>query len=878
MVEWTLVGREAELERAERLLDAQDSGLAGLLLSGPAGVGKSRLAAEVVQRAADPRFGFHVETTAGSLAMRSVPFGPFAHLVPSSEVEDRLQLLQTVRLELKRRAGSRRLAVLVDDGHRLEDGSLALLELLAKTGDAFLILTMRTTDPMPDAWRALIGNQRFEPIVVDGLDDRAVGAIVDGVLGPTTPETKRTIIRLAGGSPLLLKELLFHGKHAGTLCQRDGVWVTEGEFGSLPGLIDLTDARIASLSGEGLQLFRELAVGSPLPSDAVGRLDTDERLSELHRAELIVRREDFVELAHPLYGEVTRSNMSEERIRNVKVRLADALLQSSRLTPAIELQAATLRLEADCCPAELAIAGAKHALAACDGVLAERFADEAARHDDSWMTQVLRARALFAQQRPDDAERAFAKASIPPNHPDAAARLTWARAMNLAFGLGQLQRAKEVLSTMAESLAEPHATALHADRALINALVGDFDSVLEVGRPLLAKKGIPPAIRLKVHVSYTLAQAMRGRLGDFEDHISEALELADAHRADVPMSPLQIGLNHAFGLTALGQIDRAVDAAAAGHERARLEDNLVAVWGGEHGEVLLQAGFVPEALAVFRENQRHMGKFDPFRTDPMFLGVESAARAMVGERDEAERLLELAEQQALGPDARYLTRFGRARGWLAFCAGDVEQAVEILAETGTRALQATHVLWGFEVLHDCVRLGAPERVAARLGETEATTEGAAYLSAMAAHASALEAGDAEAVEAAGRMLRQCGARLLGAEAMAQAADRFQERGDDQAAHRAATVSTIWQRECGNPQTPPLAARPTALSEREHEIAALVAGRKLTSPQVARELFVSTRTVDNHLRSVYRKLGLRGRQALSELWRGGVLSSRAMEIE
>lgn len=865
MVEWTLVGREAELERARELFDARDSGLAGLLLSGPAGVGKSRLAAEVASLANGTAFGFHVEKTAGSLAMHSVPFGPFAHLVPASEVEDRLQLLQMIRLDLRRRAGRRRLALLVDDGHRLEDGSLALLELLAKTGDAFLILTMRTTDPMPNAWRALIGDQRFERIELGGLDDGSIGAIVDEALGPCTAETRRTIVQLAGGSPLLLKELLFHGKHTGTLRRQDEKWVIDGDFGSLPGLIDLTDARIASLSGQAQRLFRELAVGSPLPSDAVRRLDEDDYAAELHRAELIVRQDESVALAHPLYGEVMRSNLGADRMREVKERLADALLQSSPLTPAIELQAATLRLEAGSCPPALAISGATHALAACDGVLAERFSDEAARHDDSWLPDVLRGRALFAQHRSEEAERAFARADIPPGNPDAAARLTWARAMNLAFGLGQLPRAKEVLSTMAESLPEPHASALYADQALINALVGDFDSVLQVGGALLEREEIPPVIRLKVYVSYTLAQGMRGRLEGFEQHISEALELAEAHRADLPMAPVQIGLNQAFGLVACGQIDRAREAVVAGHERALAQDSLVALWGAEHGEVLVQAGYVPDALAVFEENRPHMGKFDPFRTDPMFLGVESAARAMVGERDEAERLLALAEQKVLGPDARYETRFGRARGWIAYCAGELEQALEVLAETGERALRATHVLWGFEVLHDVVRLGAPGRVAALLRGTETKTKGAAYLSAMAAHATALESGDGEALDAAARMLKRCGARLLAAEAMAQAARLFHEGGDEQAAHRTATLSTVWQHDCGNPHTPPLALRPAALSEREHEIASLVARQKLTSPEVARELFVSTRTVDNHLRSVYRKLGLRGREALSELW-------------
>lgn len=206
-----MVGRDAELERARDLLREPDRQQAGILLSGAAGVGKSRLAHEIGALAAE--LGFHVERTAGSLAMRSVPFGPFAHLVPDSNVENRLQLLQLTRLEMKRRARGRPLAVLVDDGHRLEDGSLALLELLATNRDAFLILTMRTTDPSPDAWRSLTTDSRFEPMALHGLDDDAIHRILRNALGPSTDETKAVMVRLAGGSPLLLKELLFHGSN-----------------------------------------------------------------------------------------------------------------------------------------------------------------------------------------------------------------------------------------------------------------------------------------------------------------------------------------------------------------------------------------------------------------------------------------------------------------------------------------------------------------------------------------------------------------------------------------------------------------------------------------------------------------------------------------
>jgi DNA-binding CsgD family transcriptional regulator len=799
--------------------------------------------------------------------MRSVPFGPFAHLVPPSFVEDRLQLLQMIRLEMKRRAGERPLAVLVDDGHRLEEGSLALLELLATTGDAFLILTMRTTDPAPDAWRALTSNGPFNHMVLCGLEDEAVEEILGEALGDTSPEARAALVRLAGGSPLLLKELLFHGKQAGTLSQLDGNWRITGEFGAEPGLIDLTEARISALSDEALQLFRELAVGSPLPRDVVAELDANDRLAELHRAELAVRRGDSVALAHPLYGEVVRSNLGSERLRKVKRRLAHALLHSEQRTPAIELQAATLCLQAGSCPPDLAISGATHALAAFDGELAERFAEEAAKHDDSWLPHMLRGRALFIQQRPAEAESAFALAEVPPEQPDAAAQVTWARAMNLAFGLGELQGAKDVLAAAAESLPEPHSTALHADGALINALLGDFDSVMRIGKPLLDKEGVPPLIRLKVHVSYTLAQAMRCRLSGFEDCIGEALVLSEAHRAELPMAPAQIGINQVFGLTALGRIDRALQAVAAGHERALADGNLVTLWGGGHGEVLTQAGFLRGAVDLLRENQRQMGDLDPFRTNPMFLGVEAAARAVLGETGEAKEILERAQKAALGPDPRYQARFGRARGWIAFHTGDPEEAVAILVTTGESSVQATHVLWGCEVLHDAVRLGYPERVAAQLGAAASETVGAEYVGAMAAHANALELGDAQAVESAAKRFRKCGARLLAAEAMGQAAALFHRDGQTVESHRATTHSMIWQRECGNPSTPPLAMRPPSLSAREYEIADLVARERLTSPQVASQLFLSARTVDNHLRSVYRKLDLRNRDALAEFWTG-----------
>jgi DNA-binding CsgD family transcriptional regulator len=51
-----------------------------------------------------------------------------------------------------------------------------------------------------------------------------------------------------------------------------------------------------------------------------------------------------------------------------------------------------------------------------------------------------------------------------------------------------------------------------------------------------------------------------------------------------------------------------------------------------------------------------------------------------------------------------------------------------------------------------------------------------------------------------------------------------------------------------------------LSSREREVA-LLAANGLTSREIAERLFVSKRTVDNHLQRIYTKLGVTGRHEL-----------------
>ena len=108
-----------------------------------------------------------------------------------------------------------------------------------------------------------------------------------------------------------------------------------------------------------------------------------------------------------------------------------------------------------------------------------------------------------------------------------------------------------------------------------------------------------------------------------------------------------------------------------------------------------------------------------------------------------------------------------------------------------------------------------------------------------------------------------GAFLLAAEAAAVAARAYRRDGltrrASDASQRAARLTEV----CEGAQTPVLAEGPeiVPLTRREREVAELAA-RGMTSREVAEKLFVSTRTVENHLQRAYDKLGVSGRAELA----------------
>jgi DNA-binding CsgD family transcriptional regulator len=119
--------------------------------------------------------------------------------------------------------------------------------------------------------------------------------------------------------------------------------------------------------------------------------------------------------------------------------------------------------------------------------------------------------------------------------------------------------------------------------------------------------------------------------------------------------------------------------------------------------------------------------------------------------------------------------------------------------------------------------------------------------------------------AAGAQLRRAGQRRAAATLLAQAAGRFEALGAAPWALRCAREAQA----CGLRPRPRTASddRGRELTAQERLVARLVAGGH-TNREVARELVISTKTVEHHLGRVYTKLGVRSRTELAAQSLGG----------
>ena len=866
---WPLIGREAE---QRRLKAATDSGRgAGAIVVGEPGVGKTRLAAEVVESLTAR--GRSISWVVASRAMRVIPYAAVAHLfpIPTAGSPDEPMLIARLLETLSGRSTPGALPVLVvDDATELDTHSAAVIELACRHGTASVLMTARlpieASHPLTGLWK---------DGVIDRIELRPLGhgdsrRLAEAVLGGQIESlTLSKLWRRSGGNPLYLRELILGGLESGAITRADGLWRSIAAPPPSSRLTEIVGERIGRLDADRGRAIEILAIAGLIDVAVLERLADPAVIEALEEARLVlverVGSRASVRLAHPIYAEVVLAALPSTRRRRLMAQLADGLESTGARRREDVIRLALWRLEgggrAD---AALLAQAAADALALFDATLAERFARAALADGTDASTLLLLGRALTSQQRIADAGQVLERAAVEAQTDDEIAQVALALGDLLYFRAGRPDDAARVLVEAIERVAE---TAWHDElRALLvlfQAGAGELNGVADAGHRIAGRSDARPRTVVHTLVFSTIANVMLGRFDEAERQIVLGLALVPQVRVELPLSGEMLAINRVMAHAYAGHLGEALQLGSAGR-RAALEvgaHDVVAMWSMNLAECQLLAGMIEESLQTMLGALGAARTSDPFGVRGIDAGVASVCASWVGQHGLARSLHDEIVDHALAVDVRSRIWFDRASAWLGLGEIGAAATAAQFVEQAERAVADTHLVWGAWQLHDAVRIGHPEPALSQLFALAERVEGE-MVAAMAQHALALSSADGLQLERVASAFERFGARLFAAEAAAQAQRAYLRAGRERLARVAGARASLLAAGCTGVQTPALRqAAAVPLTARELEIARLAADG-LSSREVADRLSISVRTVDNHLGTIYSKLGVRSRAELS----------------
>ena len=619
---------------------------------GNAGVGKSRLVAELVER---------YRPRATLLVGRCLPYGEGITYWPLAEVVEqavgiddgdeaevaRAKLDAALRSDPEGETIARRLAQIIGLEEGFEAGEHGfwavrrLLEIIASRRPVIVVLEdLQWAEPMLlDLVEHLASQLRPVPVLLactarfELLDRRPewrqecgtvialepLGAddseeLVAALVGSGLPDSLRSeVVDLAAGNPLFVEQVLSMLVDEGELQRTDSGWTPANGLESLrvpPSMDAILAARIDNLSPEE-QLFAECAavMGKEFWASAVGQLTGqpfETPLDALTRKQLAerIRRpgaaDDFYRFRHLLVRDAVYESMPKARRAELHERVAEWLLErsESRLTQVEEIVAYHLEsayryrrelLADDDRSAELATRAAKHLIAA--GRRA------ATRQDDAGAASLLsRAVALLAESGTSSRLEPLVELGMAlirgGDTTQAEEVLAEARRAVVGEGDERAEARMRVLELHLKRLIDPEWWAEHG-RAAAAQVLATFQ---RLGDDLDTSKAWH--LLGKVHSD-------RGEQAAAAEALEHALELAQRAGDTGVEAWIRYWLLQAavFGPT---PCERVIVRAREDVEWSRAHDNraLEGSTLGRMGEMLARAGRVPEAQNAFAEARR----------------------------------------------------------------------------------------------------------------------------------------------------------------------------------------------------------------------------------------------------------------------------------
>lgn len=826
---------------------------AGAVIVGDAGIGKSHAARAIGARLRAR--GIAVEFVLATEAASTVPFGALANLLDRSP-EASGDLLDVLRTAGDRLAGRGPLALIVDDAHRLDPASAALLLALVTRHRVRVLATVRSQARAPDAVTALWKDAGLMRVDLEPLTDDAAADIARDLLGgPVERETLRWLNGVSAGNPLFLRELIRSGLDRAALTREREHWRRTGAIPPPPRLLDLLDERIEQLTTAERRAFAFAVLAEPVSFELLERLDASEPARALESRGLLAAVETVggtrLRVGHPLYGETLRASLRATETRELHARLAAQLDPDDEQT---RLRLAVWSVE-DGRPEdpEQLVPAARAALDAFDPELAIRLAQAAVTQSPGLPAALPLATALRAVGRFSEAEEQLAAFEPAARGSAYVTAYLFVRATNLQWSLGRPDQAQALLERVD---VEPASTVVEA---ALRSSEGRLGEGVSRAQQVLAHRGTD---RLALAIAVVLTGHDLAVLGEPR----AALEVVDAAErsstaveSDWPRAAVAtVGAFYAaegWAERQRGLRARHAAARAAGDDaRAALCEVAYVRLGLPLGELEATRRHAEDALT-------RLAFTDPRAMAPVAYAGIAEAEALAGRREPArdalDRGFEALGRAAVHPTAR--TSLALAQALVLAAEADLAGAQAIAFAASGEAGEA--VLIEAELLHVYVRVGgAPDRVADRLREI-ADGADSALADLWARQAAAARDGDAAELMAIAEQYDAIEARIYAAEAAAQAAVALAS-GSGDARRRAEAFAARQAQACGAKGLPLVTAmRLSPLTARERETARLVA-HGLSNADIAERLSLSVRTVESHIYRATTKLGVHDRAELA----------------
>jgi DNA-binding CsgD family transcriptional regulator len=469
-----------------------------------------------------------------------------------------------------------------------------------------------------------------------------------------------------------------------------------------------------------------------------------------------------------------------------------------------------------------------------DGALAALDAARPETDDQAVAVAETRANSLFLRGRSGEAEAYLRDVLARLDDPRAGARLALTRARSIV-GRGRPLDALDVLdrsrvdapeleyeATLARAIMLALAGRFHdAERAALSTLDPGFAAATVIGVNWPGTAKAPATTEPPVGVQL-IGMVGRGRLAEAERLSREILDLG-------------LALDHG---------------------------TMRQVGAGVTGWVLFLRGAVGPAINLLIEALAETSTFDANGVRTLAFAALAGSYALASDLDRAEQTLARAERDE-HPIRWFDQTLAIPRAFIAMRRGLPSEARRVIAAALEQSADAGLRIVELEVAAVAARVGVTDLAASSLERLAGCVDGP-LPGVLLDHVVALDAGDPALLSTAADRLEHCGMDLTAAEALALAAARLDERGDARAALLARARARRSADRCPGADLAFLDASRTlpSLTPRECEIARLAAAGH-TSGQIAERLFISVRTVDNHLGRIYLKLGVAGRAELAD---------------